>query len=147
MSEYIDKKSLLAWLEKKAIETQSWVEQVLLRNLVSEEIKAGTFDVHIGDGIGAETLEEIGKRVAEIRAEAAEKERDELRKRVELTDKAMVSALALIGDLENELIGIKNDSVRGIEYGDENRMKMALTSIKWAVESVIYDKEPENETP
>lgn len=83
MSEYIDKKSLLAWLEKKAIETQSWVEQVLLRNLVSEEIKAGTFDVHIGDGIGAETLEEIGKRVAEIRAEAAEKERDELRKRVE----------------------------------------------------------------
>jgi peptidoglycan hydrolase CwlO-like protein len=100
MSEYIDKKSLLAWLEKKAIETQSWVEQVLLRNLVSEEIKAGTFDVHIGDGIGAETLEEIGKRVAEIRAEAAEKERDELRKRVEeLQEK--VSALYDQIDEEN----------------------------------------------
>jgi len=40
----IDKDRLLEWLEEKATETGSWVEQVLLRNLVSEEIKKGTFD-------------------------------------------------------------------------------------------------------
>ncbi|OAB26336.1 hypothetical protein PMSD_25950 [Paenibacillus macquariensis subsp. defensor] len=40
----IDKDRLLEWLEEKAQETGSWVEQVLLRNLVSEEIKKGTFD-------------------------------------------------------------------------------------------------------
>lgn len=73
------------------------------------------------------------------------RERDELRKRVELTDKAIVSALGLIADLENELIGIKNVAVSGMDNTDSDRMKAALTAIKWAVESVIYDKEPEDE--
>jgi len=73
----IDKDRLLTWLEEKATETGSWVEQVLLRNLVSEEIKKGTFDpiplptIKSGDTVmnlmyGAGKVEYKGKYMSEV---------------------------------------------------------------------------------
>lgn len=44
MGKMIDADKLLEWLQHKADTTDSWVEKVLLENMVMEEVKSGTFD-------------------------------------------------------------------------------------------------------